>query len=108
LEFTQGSRPRDISAETTVTAQDRLLQNQPNPFGNATQIDFELGEACDAVLSVYDASGRLLWEDHAYRQAGRHSVPYRSAEGQAPGILYYTLRTPGVTLTQKMVMVRQE
>ena len=108
LEFTQGSKLRDISAETTVTAQDRLLQNQPNPFGTSTQIYFELGEACEAVLSVYDASGRLLWEDRAYREAGRHSVTYRSAEGQAPGILYYTLRTPGATLTQKMVMVRQE
>jgi hypothetical protein len=50
----------------------------------------------------------LLWEDRAYREAGRHSVTYRSAEGQAPGILYYTLRTPDATLTQKMVMVRQE
>jgi hypothetical protein len=108
LEFTQSSRSRDISAETTVIAQDRLLQNQPNPFGTATQIDFELGEACEAVLSIYDASGRLLWEDRAYREAGRHSVTYRSAEGQAPGILYYTLRTPDATLTQKMIMVRQE
>ena len=76
--------------------------------GTSTQIEFELGEACDAVLSVYDAWGRLLWEDRAYREAGRHSVTYRSAEGQAPGIMYYTLRTPGATLTQKMVMVRQE
>ena len=38
-----------------VTAQDRLLQNQPNPFGTSTQIEFELGEVCDAVLSVYGA-----------------------------------------------------
>jgi hypothetical protein len=50
----------------------------------------------------------LLLEDRAVRQAGRHSVVYQSAEGQAPGMLYYTLRTPGATLTQKMVMVRQE
>jgi hypothetical protein len=107
LEFTQRTISRDISAETTVAAQDRLLQNQPNPFGNSTQIEFELGEACEAVLSIYDASGRLLWEDRANREAGRHSVTYRSAEGQAPGMLYYTLRTPGATLTQKMVMVRE-
>ena len=108
LEFTQGSRLRDISAAMPFTARDRLLQNQPNPFGTSTQIEFELREACDAVLSVYDASGRLLWEDHAYREAGSHSVTYISAEVQAPGIMYYTLRTPGATLTQKMVMVRLE
>jgi hypothetical protein len=108
LEFTQSSRSRDISAETTVIVQDRLLQNEPNPFGTNTRIDFELSSECEAVLSIYDASGRLLLEDRAVRQAGRHSVVYQSAEGQAPGMLYYTLRTPGATLTQKMVMVRQE
>ena len=108
LEFTQGSRLRDNAAESNVLVQDRLLQNQPNPFGSTTQIEFELAESCEAVLSVYDASGRLLWEDRAYRMSGRHSVTYQSTEGQAPGILYYTLRTPGATLTQKMVMVRQE
>jgi hypothetical protein len=130
LEFTQGSKLRNIAAKkavvakdrllqnqpnpvgviaakTAVIAQDRLFQNQPNPFGTSTQIEFELGEACEAVLRVYDASGRMLWEDRAYREAGRHSVTYRAAGGQSPGILYYTLRTPGATLTQKMVMVRQ-
>jgi hypothetical protein len=109
LEFTQGSRLRGVSAETTIIGQDRLFQNKPNPFGKSTQIEFELGEACLAELRVYDASGRLLWEDRAYRQAGRHSVTYRNAEGQASGgILYYTLRTPSATLTQKMVMVRED
>jgi hypothetical protein len=109
LESTQGSKLRGISTETTVFGQDRLFQNKPNPFGKSTQIEFELGEACLAELRVYDASGRLLWEDRAYRQAGRHSVTYRNAEGQASGgILYYTLRTPSATLTQKMVMVRED
>lgn len=98
---------RDLSMEKLLPAADQLLQNEPNPFSSSTMINFDLSRDCEAILSVYDASGRLLWEDRAMRKAGSHSIMYRSEEGQAPGILYYTLRTPESILTRKMMLIPQ-
>jgi len=107
LEFTETNSMRDLSMENLLPAADHLMQNEPNPFSSSTMINFDLSRDCEAILSIYDASGRLLWENQAMRKAGSHSVMYRSEEGQAPGILYYTLRTPESILTRKMMLIPQ-
>jgi hypothetical protein len=108
VEFDAKTAQRDILQDVNDSPQeDQLMQNEPNPFGAVTVISFKLASDCETSLSVYDASGRLLWEDRAYRKAGNQQVTFRPEEIQASGILYYTLRTPQSTLTRKMLMVRE-
>ena len=84
-----------------------LHQNMPNPFSEGTLIRFELPEAGEAVLSVYDVQGRLRHEQRGYFDAGRHEI-WLGAAGLAPaaGVLSYTLRSGSHSATKRMVMVR--
>ena len=39
-----------------------LMQNRPNPFTNETSIAYYIPETQDAILSVYDLDGKLIYE----------------------------------------------
>lgn len=95
-------------AETTATqgpnnaSSLQLLQNQPNPFSEATTIGFVLPQATEADLRLLDAAGRLVAERHCSGAAGYHTERFDFREVPA-GIFFYELATPVGTLTRKMV-----
>lgn len=83
-----------------------LRDNYPNPFNPATEIDFELPEAAEVRLAVYDLAGRevaVLTEGPL--EAGAHRVAFE-AGGLPSGTYMYRLVTPGGTLSRKMVLLR--
>ena len=82
----------------------QLLQNRPNPFGEATTIVFVLPESCEAQLRVLDVSGKMLAENKAQSPAGRHEALFEW-KGSA-GVLYYELTTPFGVLVKKMIRAR--
>ncbi len=82
-----------------------LLQNQPNPFANETAIGFVLPEGCPAQLRVFDATGRLLWQQDGDYPAGPSVEKLRLDGLTASGVLFYELTTPYGTLTKRMVRV---
>jgi hypothetical protein len=81
----------------------RLLQNTPNPFADKTTIGFILPGAADAMLRVFDMSGRLIQEHSAFFPAGRNAVDIDFSRSAPAGMLYYDLTTPFGVLTKKMV-----
>ncbi|MCW5920776.1 MAG: hypothetical protein KIS77_00385 [Saprospiraceae bacterium] len=82
-----------------------LQQNRPNPFHGRTVIGFELPDACDAMLRVFDTNGRLVREHSASYPAGNHQVEFDF--GTERGVLYYELTTPFGVLAKKMVLTRE-
>lgn len=46
----------------TIPADYELKQNYPNPFNPSTNIQFDLPEISNVLLSVYDISGRIIAE----------------------------------------------
>lgn len=63
-----------------------LLQNYPNPFNPVTSITFDLPEAAEVRLEVFDVTGRrvaLLVDER--RQAGRYQAVF-DASGLASGV----------------------
>lgn len=83
-----------------------LYQNQPNPWRGQTQIGFYLPVASEVLLSVRDASGRMLKLVRGEFGAGTHQV--RIEADQLPsGVLYYTLETPHFTDTKKMIVLKK-
>jgi hypothetical protein len=81
-----------------------LSENRPNPFDNSTTINFKLGRDGHALLTVFDATGKvvrtLVDEDMS---AGEHSVKFDA--GDLPNGLYlYRLASGGYTETRTMTL----
>jgi hypothetical protein len=65
-----------------------LEQNYPNPFNPSTQLNFDLPEATNVSLVVYDVLGRKVTElANAFYDAGRHSAVW-NAKDEASGVYF--------------------
>ncbi len=94
----------------------RLGANYPNPFNPTTTIPFELANAADVQLQVYNLLGQLVATvERSWYASGRHSVMWdgRNQAGAelASGVYFYRLIvTPsnGARLveTRKLVLMR--
>ena len=83
-----------------------FLQNYPNPFTSSTVIEYELEEAADIRLDVFDAIGRHVMTLVDDRQpVGRYSVGMHTANLSA-GLYMYRLQTGSSAQTRQMVVVR--
>ena len=83
----------------------QLYQNIPNPFKESTIIGFQLPEASNASLVVYDVSGKLVKQVSGHYAKGYHEINIEHADLPAKGIFYYRLETPTHTATKKMTML---
>ncbi len=81
-----------------------LYQNAPNPFAGATTFTFELPEASDVKLAIYDVAGRKVAGVTEGRfAAGRHEMPF--ANELAPGVYIYRLEAGPNAAARKMVVI---
>lgn len=81
-----------------------LYQNQPNPFISETVIGYYLPEAAQAVFSVYDVNGKLVYRQQYNAAKGYNQAVLKDA-GLPTGLLYYRVETPTASATRKMVRV---
>ncbi len=89
-----------------------LHQNYPNPFNPSTIVRYDVANACNVRLAVYDASGALvkvLWDGH--RLPGRYEAAWdgRNKNGRSvsTGIYFTRLQTgSGIAQTRKMLLIR--
>lgn len=80
-----------------------LGQNAPNPFVDATEIQFTLNQTQNARLTIYDLQGRELTVLREGRlDAGNYSVPV-SGHGMSAGYYLYSLQTDGGRAVKRMV-----
>ena len=99
IQFTQNGNT------TVATSNFELLQNQPNPFKDATEVSFVLPQAAAATLTIYDVSGRILNVIEGDYAKGYNKVTVRTAELGATGVLYYQLDTDEFSATKKMIVI---
>ena len=101
---------------STVVEETALLSNYPNPFNPETWIPYQLAEAGDVTVTVYDMRGVVI------RQLGVGHQPmgvYRSrsravhwdgrnqfGEKVATGLYFYTLKAGDFTATRKMLIAK--
>ncbi len=83
-----------------------LHQNIPNPFNPTTRILFDLVEAQDVRLTVYNILGQEVARlvDRPM-QAGYHEVMW-DASAMASGVYFYRVETQVFTSMKKMVLVK--
>jgi hypothetical protein len=83
-----------------------LYQNQPNPFVNKTFIGFHLPEATTATLSIFDETGRLVYNQKGAFAKGYNSIAVERALLSTTGMLYYKLETATDSATKKMIQTK--
>jgi hypothetical protein len=81
-----------------------LYQSRPNPSKGTAVMAFDLPEAADVTLAVYDISGRKVATPLNGRlEAGEHEA---IVGGLAPGVYVYRLDAGAFSAAKKMVVVK--
>ena len=84
----------------------RLLPNYPNPFNPLTTIRYQLPEASEVGLAVYDVLGRKVQVlVDGFEEAGSRSVVWDAKE-VASGLYFVRMQTGDFVGVRKMVVVR--
>ncbi|MBC7776646.1 MAG: T9SS type A sorting domain-containing protein, partial [Phycisphaerae bacterium] len=101
-------RFRSSTGMTTNGLGFELYQNQPNPFANKTNIGFYLPQAAEAILSVFDETGRVVWQQKGQFAKGENCIQIDAGLviHQGTGVLYYKLETATDSATKKMIQMR--
>ena len=102
---------RAILPETTV-----LLPNYPNPFNPETWIPYQLANASDVQITIYDTKGSVVRTlVLGYQAAGYYTDRNRAAywdgrnslgENVASGVYFYQLQTDDISSMRKMVILK--
>jgi type IX secretion system substrate protein/cleaved adhesin domain-containing protein len=83
-----------------------LKSNYPNPFNPVTTIAYEVAEAGNVLIQVYNIRGQLvstLVNEHQER--GSHDLLW-NADGQASGVYFYKMKFGRYTSTKKMILMK--
>ena len=84
-----------------------LKQNYPNPFNPETKISYNLPEAGDVSLKIYDIRGKEITSlIESFQESGSHSVNWNAAD-YSSGVYYYRLIVGGNEVdTRRMILLR--
>ena len=93
-----------------------LLANYPNPFNPETWIPYQLANASDVVITIYDARGTIIRRlELGHQREGYYTTRSRAAywdghndlgERVASGIYFYQLQTDHTSLLRKMLILK--
>ncbi len=98
----------ETSSETDNTLPNSVVlhQNYPNPFNPSTNIQFELNQATEIELAVYDVIGnKLSIVASGTYASGSHSLTW-DASNYPSGVYFYRLVTPAQSITSRMLLVK--
>jgi hypothetical protein len=98
----------DIQSTPTEFA---LLQNFPNPFNPETTIQYNLAEAGDVTLHIYNVVGQVVRTLVAERQsAGRYRVQWSGMDDRgvpvSSGIYFYEIRAGKNKDVRKLMLLK--
>lgn len=83
-----------------------LNQNYPNPFNPATTISFDIPEAMEVTLSVFNVVGQpIAVLEQGILNAGEHHYEW-DASSYPSGMYIYQLEVGNKILTRKMTLVK--
>ncbi|NBC27944.1 MAG: T9SS type A sorting domain-containing protein [Bacteroidetes bacterium] len=96
-----------VSNETlTVPEGFELAQNYPNPFNPSTNISFNLPQASNVSLTVYNVIGqRVAVLANGVLQSGTHTYQF-DASNLASGMYLYRLETENFSSVRKMMLIK--
>ena len=96
------------SIEIGLTAPDKfeLSQNYPNPFNPSTTINYNLPEASNVKLIIYNILGQEVKTlVNAFKEAGVHTIDFNASELNS-GLYIYKIEAGSFTQTRKMTLIK--
>ncbi|MEZ4909843.1 MAG: HYR domain-containing protein [Saprospiraceae bacterium] len=82
-----------------------VRQNVPNPFRDATSIQFELPTKDDVVFEVHNNKGDLIHSSKQTYSAGRNTIDFVRQSHMPSGVYYYTVTSSEASTTFKMIIL---
>lgn len=83
-----------------------LEQNYPNPFNPATRIKYQLPEASQVSIKIFDILGKeIATLVNEFKEAGAYEVEFNST-GLASGIYFYRMSGGGFVSVKKMNILK--
>ena len=101
-------KKEDATAPSTLDASINLAVS-PNPFVDATKINYSISSNANVTLEVYDIQGRkvAVLENNAAKVAGVYSVDFSAKNnGLSAGILIAKLSVNGQVYSSEMVQMK--
>lgn len=83
-----------------------LFQNVPNPFSTQTTIGFKMPSTADATISVFDGTGRTLWETTGTFFEGYNEVVLQAKDLPGSAALFYKIESQDFTAVKQMTVVK--
>lgn len=91
---------------SNVPTEYALHQNYPNPFNPNTVIRYDLPEAADVTLILYNALGQeVQMIVRAHQNAGHHTAAF-DASSLASGVYVYRLKANGFAAVRKLMVIK--
>jgi len=102
VEITKHSSPGSISNNSGPN----LITNYPNPFNPITKIKYEIKNAGNVSLKVFDISGKEVADLVSKQQAvGTYEVSF-DGSNLTSGTYFYRLQTSDFAETKKMTLIK--
>jgi hypothetical protein len=100
-----------IDENTAVLPNKIMLSNYPNPFNSQTTISFSLANDCQARLSIYDITGRLVAKiSDEKMQASQHNVIWdgHNFEGKtlSSGVYFARLEAGNSVYNHRLLLLK--
>ena len=106
IDFNIGNSVSDINDTEYLPTEYTLSQNYPNPFNPSTVIKYQIPEAAQVSLKVYDVMGKeAATLVNSYQARGSYDVTF-NANGLSSGIYFYKLNANGKQLINKMLLMK--
>ena len=81
-----------------------LFQNIPNPFVEETMIGFNLPEAMNANITIYDELGRVIHRIRGDYGKGYNTIQLNRKDLPYSSLMYYQLEAGSFKATKKMII----
>ncbi|MYE91319.1 T9SS type A sorting domain-containing protein [Candidatus Poribacteria bacterium] len=116
LAFKQGIENLEKLLASLIPEKTALLANYPNPFNPETWIPYQLAEAAEVTLTIYDMNGQLIrrltvGHQGAGMYRSRSRAVYWDGRNQlgefvASGLYFYTLGAGEFSATRRMLILK--
>lgn len=99
----------EIEIHTRVNNEEisfELFQNEPNPFGEQTVIEFMLPTNDMVRLDIIDIAGKKVHSETKFADKGLNAFVIDASSLVQSGVYYYTIVSGESTQTKKMIFVK--
>ncbi|NQT64088.1 MAG: T9SS type A sorting domain-containing protein, partial [Candidatus Marinimicrobia bacterium] len=97
--------------DVTVPERSSLSSAYPNPFNPSTSIDYQLSNAGDVSITVFNLLGQpVATLENGFQTAGSYTVSWNGLDASGnsvpSGVYFYKMQAEGYSETQKMMLLK--